>query len=178
MIAVGRDRPSTLAQNRGYLVFSHYFGHAPLKNNHTIGPEVLVDALGSVAFFASPEEGFDLWEKLHIPGFTTNFPLIRGVLTGQKAIEPTPGYLEVPTQYGTAYCSLRAVTKLCLFVMVSPPRLRKKRMPCAKSPLPQQDACSLCEGGPVQRHPPSDGAWLLMNQTPQSQASTSSVVYR
>jgi hypothetical protein len=36
MIAVGRDRLFTLAQERRYLVFPHYSGHTPFRNKFTI----------------------------------------------------------------------------------------------------------------------------------------------
>jgi len=55
--------------------------------------------------------------------------------------------------------------------MASPPLLRKKRMLCAKSPLPVPDAYSLCEGGPILPHQLSDAASLQHSQTPQSQAA-------
>ena len=44
--------------------------------------------------------------------------------------------------------------------MASPPLLRKKRMLCAKSPLPVPDAYCLCEGGPILPHQLSDAASL------------------
>ena len=68
-------------------------------------------------------------------------------------------------------------TKARLFVIVSPPAWRKKRMFCAKSPLPQQAACCLCEGEPIQPHRLADAVWPQLSQMPQSPDSTSSAVY-
>ena len=62
--------------------------------------------------------------------------------------------------------------------MASPPALRKKRMLCAKSPLPRQADCCLCEGGAIQQYQLADAVWLQLNQIPLSPSATSSAVYQ
>jgi hypothetical protein len=73
VIAVCSDRLSAFVQAWRNLVFLHYSSHATFRNDFTIGQKVLLsvnvpftcrqrmDALGTVTFLASPEEGFDLW---------------------------------------------------------------------------------------------------------------------
>jgi len=45
MIAISCDRLLPLAQERRYLVFFHYSGHTPFRNNLTSRQKVLMDAL-------------------------------------------------------------------------------------------------------------------------------------